>query len=163
MEYRRHKRGSQSVPSQVPDRKYTSVRWCVGLVAAQPLLAVYDLLAQFAERQAVAQALYARFVAEGIKAPSPWQDLKGQVFLGDERFVKNMQALADKRQRSDVQIPKTHRRPAAPTLAHIAKRAPDRNSAMIKAHASGAYSYQQIAEHFGVHFTTVGKVVQRGE
>jgi DNA-directed RNA polymerase specialized sigma24 family protein len=143
--------------------KWSSYRASTGLVAAQPLLSVDGLLAQFAKRRPIAQARYARFVAEGIKAPSPWQDLKGQVFLGDEQFVNNMQALADKRQRSDAQIPKVHRRPAAPTLAHIAKRAPDRNSAMIQAHATGAYSYQQIAEHFGVHFTTVGKVVRRGK
>ncbi len=85
------------------------------------------------------------------------------MFPGDKRFVQNMQALADKRQRRDVQIPKAHRRLAAPALAQIEKRAADRNSAMIQAHATGAYSYQQIAEHFGVHFTTVGKVVRRGE
>jgi REP element-mobilizing transposase RayT len=146
-----------------PDKwKWSSYRASMGLVTAQPFLAVDGLLAQFAKRRAVAQARYARFVAEGIKAPSPWQDLKGQVFLGDERFVQNMQTLADKRKRGDVQIPKAHRRPAAPTLAQIEKRAADRNSAMIEAHATGAYSYQQIAEHFGVHFTTVGKVVRRG-
>ena len=147
-----------------PDKwMWSSYRASMGLVAAQPFLAVDGLLAQFAKRRTIAQARYARFVAEGIKAPSPWQDLKGQVFLGDERFVQNMQALADRRQRRDVQIPKAHRRPAAPALAQIEKRAADRNSAMIQAHATGAYSYQQIAEHFGVHFTTVGKVVRRGE
>ena len=146
-----------------PDKwMWSSYRASMGLVAAQPFLAVDGLLAQFAKRRTIAQARYARFVAEGIKAPSPWQDLKGQVFLGDERFVQNMQTLADKRQRGAVQIPKAHRRPAAPTLALIEKRAADRNSAMIEAHATGAYSYQQIAEHFGVHFTTVGKVVRRG-
>ena len=147
-----------------PDKwAWTSYRASIGSVAAQPFLAVDGLLAQFAKRRTIAQARYARFVAEGIKAPSPWQDLKGQVFLGDERFVQNMQALADKRQRRDVQIPKAHRRAAAPALAQIEKRAADRNSAMIQAYATGAYSYQQIAEHFGVHFTTVGKVVRRGE
>jgi transposase len=31
---------------------------------------------------------------------------------------------------------------------------------MIAAHASGGYSYQQIADYFGVHFTTVGRVVR---
>jgi hypothetical protein len=143
--------------------KWSSYRASMGLVAAQPLLAVDDLLAQLAKRRTIAQARYARFVTEGIKAPSPWQDLIGQVFLGDERFVQNMQALADKRQRSDVQIPKAHRRPPAPALAHIEKGAPDRDSAMIQAHATGVYSYQRIPGHFGVHFTTVGKVVRRGE
>jgi putative transposase len=35
--------------------------------------------------------------------------------------------------------------------------------AMVGAHATGAYSYQQIAEHFGVHFTTVGSVVRQAK
>jgi putative transposase len=146
-----------------PDKwVWSSYRASMGLAPAQPFLAVDGLLAQFAKRRAVAQARYARFVADGIKAPSPWQDLKGQVFLGDARFVEKMQARMDKQQRADVQIPIAHRRPPAPTLAQIEKRSSDRNTAIVKAHATGAYSYQQIAEHFGIHFTTVGKVVRRG-
>jgi len=146
-----------------PDKwAWSSYRASMGLVPAQTFLAVDGLLAQFAKRRAVAQARYAKFVAEGIKAPSPWQELKGQVFLGDERFVEKMQSYLDKQQRDDVQIPVAHRRPAAPTLAQIEKRAPDRNSAIVRAHATGVYSYQEIAEHFGIHFTTVGKVVRSG-
>jgi REP element-mobilizing transposase RayT len=146
-----------------PDKwAWSSYRASMGLAPAQPFLAVDGLLAQFAKRRTVAQARYAQFVADGIKAPSPWQQLKGQVFLGDERFVKKMQARMGKQQRADVQIPISHRRAPAPSLAQIEQRSPDRNTAIVKAHATGAYSYQQIAEHFGLHFTTVGKVVRRG-
>jgi hypothetical protein len=146
-----------------PDKwVWSSYRASMGLAQAQPFLAVDGLLAQFAKRRTVAQARYAQFVADGIKAASPWQDLKGQVFLGDERFVKKMQARMDKRQRDDVQMPIAHRRAPAPSLARIERRSPDRNTAIVQAHATGAYSYQQIAEHFGLHFTTVGKVVRRG-
>jgi len=146
-----------------PDKwVWSSYRASMGLAPAQPILAVDALLAHFAKRRTVAQARYAQFVADGIKAASPWQDLKGQVFLGDERFVKKMQARMDKRQRDDVQMPIAHRRAPAPSLARIEQRSPDRNTAIVQAHATGAYSYQQIAEHFGLHFTTVGKVVRRG-
>lgn len=141
---------------------WSSYRASMGLAPAEPFLAVDGLLAQFAKRRAVAQARYAKFVAEGIKAPSPWRELKGQVFLGDERFVEKMQARLDKNQRRDVQIPIAHRRSPAPTLAQIENSAPDRNAAIVQAHTTGAYSYQQIADHFGIHFTTVGKVVRNG-
>jgi REP element-mobilizing transposase RayT len=139
---------------------WSSYRASLGLAPTEPFLAVDGLLAQFANRRAVARARYAKFVAEGIEAPSPWHELKGQVFLGDERFVAQMQARLEKNQRADVQIPIAHRRPPAPTLAQIEKQGPDRNRAIAKAHATGAYSYQQIAEHFGVHFTTVGRIVR---
>jgi hypothetical protein len=35
-----------------------------------------------------------------------------------------------------------------------------RNSAITTAYATGGYSYQQIAKHFGIHFTTVGTIVR---
>jgi DNA-directed RNA polymerase specialized sigma24 family protein len=43
----------------------------------------------------------------------------------------------------------------------IAKAHPDRDTAMRVAWATGEYSYTQIAAHFGVHFTTVGRIVRR--
>ena len=64
--------------------------------------------------------------------------------------------------RDDVQIPLAQRRPKPPPLAEIAERAPDRNAAIVAAHATGGYSYRQIADYFGVHFTTAGRIVRRG-
>jgi len=146
-----------------PDKwVWSSYRTSMGLAPAPAFLAVDGLLALFAKRRTVAQARYAKFVDEGIKAPSPWENLTGQIFLGNDRFVEKMRARIDKAQRRDVQIPKAHRQAPAPTLAQIAKRAPDRNSAIKQAHGTGVYSYQQIAEHFGLHFTTVGGIVRGG-
>ena len=31
---------------------------------------------------------------------------------------------------------------------------------MVAAYETGEYSYQQIGNHFGVHFTTVGRIVR---
>ena len=113
----------------------------------------------FAKRRSLAQQRYAQFVAEGIKAGSPWGNLKGQAFLGDEQFVTRMQKHIQTG-KEDVQIPLAQRRPLPPSLAEIAKSAPDRNAAIVAAHATGGYSYQQIAEYFGVHFTTAGRIVR---
>ena len=132
------------------------------MVPASSWLAMDGLLGQFSNRRSVAQERYARFVAERIKADSPWLDIKGQVFLGDEEFVRRMQAHLQSAQ-DDEQIPIAQRRPPAPSLCEIERQADGRNSAMAKAHATGAYSYQQIADFFGVHFTTVGRIVRCGE
>ena len=80
--------------------------------------------------------------------------------LGDERFVERMQKRAGPTQREDIQIPMAHRRAPAASLRQIEKEAPDRNAAIVRAHASGTYSCQQIAAHFGIHFTTVGRIVR---
>ena len=140
---------------------WSSYRASVGLELAPDWLAVDGLLVLFAKRRSLAQARYAQFVLEGIKAKSPWDDLKGQVFLGDEGFVQRMQAHLQLNG-DDVQIPLAQRRPLAPTLAEVELREADRNAAIRAAHATGAYSYQQIAEHFGMHFTTVGRIVRAG-
>lgn len=138
---------------------WSSYRASMGREEAPPWLAVDGLLAQFSKRRAVAQERYARFVAEGIKSGSPWAQLKGQVFLGDEQFVQRMQALLESG-KDDVQIPIAQRRPPPPPLADIARRARSRDEAIRVAHATGAYSYQQIADHFGLHFTSVGRIVR---
>jgi putative transposase len=47
-----------------------------------------------------------------------------------------------------------------PTLAAIERKHEDRDAAMVAAHATGGYSDPQIAEHFRVHFATVGRAVR---
>jgi REP element-mobilizing transposase RayT len=139
---------------------WSSYRASLGLVAADEFLAVDALLAQFAQRRSTAQTRYAQFVVEGIHAPSPWAGVKGQVFLGSDEFVKKMQKRMAKHQRGEVQIPVSQRRAPAKTLAQIEASAASRNEAIVLAHGTGAYSYQQIAEYFDIHFTTVGRVVR---
>lgn len=144
------------------DWPWSSYRASMGLAPAQDFLAVDGLLAQFASSRSTAQARYAQFVAEGVGSASPWQQLRSQVYLGDEVFVEKMNKRVHQQQREDVQIPRAQRRASAPSLDAIKQAEPDRNAAMVRAYSTGAYSYQQIAQHFGVHFTTVGRVV-RGE
>ncbi len=144
------------------DWPWSSYRASAGLEPAVPWLAVDGLLAQFSGQRSRAQTRYAQFVAEGIKAVSPWLSLKGQVFLGDEQFVQRMQAGMRVDARDDVQIPVAQRRPPPASLPDIERSAENRNAAIMAAYATGAYSYQQIADHFGIHFTTVGTVVRRG-
>ncbi len=143
------------------DWPWSSYRASAGLEPAAPWLAVDGLLAQFSGQRRRAQTRYAQFVAEGIKAVSPWLSLKGQVFLGDEQFVQRMQASMRVDARDDVQIPVAQRRPPPASLPEIERSAENRNAAIVVAYATGAYSYQQIADHFGIHFTTVGTVVRR--
>lgn len=144
------------------DWHWSSYRASVGMEPAAPWLAVDGLLAQFAKQRRLAQQRYAQFVIEGRMKASPWSEIKGQVFLGDEQFVERMQAHSQTG-KDDVQIPLAQRRPLPLPLEKIECDAKDRNSAIIAAYATGAYSYQKIAEYFGIHFTTVGRIVRDGK
>jgi len=124
-----------------------------------PWLAADTLLAHFASERAAAVRRYRRFVAQGIGAESVWTRLNRRVFLGDDDFVARMQTLC-RDGPPDLSIPQAQQLPPAPPLDEIAAQYPTRDAAIAAAHATGAYSYQRIAEAFGVHFTTVGRIVR---
>lgn len=115
------------------------------------------LLAYFGTNRRSAVAAYRRFVREGIGKDGPWGDLHGQIYLGDEQFLEAMQERLE--QISDnIEIPQAQRRPKAKPLGYYEKLG-TRNEAMRAAFASGAYTLQAIAAHFGVHYSTVSRAV----
>ncbi len=149
--------GAVNRPERWPWSSYQSV---MGISPVPPWLSVDGLLAQFAKRRDAARRRYEQFVGEGVGATSPWAALRGQVYLGNEQFIERMQRHIKSRHRDDPQIPRAQRRPPAPPLEVIATKSPDRNQAIVQAHATGAYSYQDLAAFFGLHFTTVGRIVR---
>jgi putative transposase len=115
---------------------------------------------QFNDKQSVAKRQYRSFVNEGIGRESVWEELKQQIYLGSDRFIGRMQRKLEEGKAKDVNIPRAQRQSPAPSLKAIEARSRDRKKVMVVAYETGAYSYQQIAKHFGVHFTTVGRVVR---
>lgn len=89
---------------------WSSYRATAGQETAPPFLATDWLLRTFADTRHKAVAGYRRFVADGVDAPSPWLELKNQVYLGSEQFVEKMQGLIDPA-RPLSEIPKRQRRP----------------------------------------------------
>jgi DNA invertase Pin-like site-specific DNA recombinase len=63
-------------------------------------------------------------------------------------------------QTDQVNIPRAKRRKPAPPLEVIAAKHRERNAAIVAAYATGAYSYREIADHFGLHPATVGRVIR---
>ena len=143
------------------DWPWSSYRAMVGIADSPSWLETEELLAQFSDQVVEARARYARFVAEGMGAASPWDHLKEQIYLGDEEFIKRMQANIGTVQ-TDVNIPKRQRRPPAPSLEHLASHHADRDRAILAAYRTGHYSYQEIGKFFGLHFTMVGQIVCKG-
>jgi REP element-mobilizing transposase RayT len=141
---------------------WSSYRAMIGEEPAPEWLETDAVLRAFSEERRTAVAGYRRFVAEGIGAASPWQALKGQIYLGSEPFVERMQAQIDPK-RPLREVPKRQRRALAKPLADYAARYADRDRAMAEAYRSGAYSMQAIAEHFGVSHMTVSRAVKRRE
>ncbi|TAL09228.1 MAG: transposase [Porticoccaceae bacterium] len=141
--------------------KYTwsSYGAMVGEAHAPDWLATDGLLSQFGKRRAEARQRYSRFVAEGISKGSIWESLRQQIYLGDEKFVTRMQRKA-RVEGDELSIPRAQRRKPAPSLAALAARHPHRDDAIVAAYATRTYSYREIADHFGIHLATVGRIVR---
>ncbi len=147
--------GMVESPEQWP---WSSYRAMVGKAVAPKWLAVDGLLSQFGEEREEARRCYQSFVLDGV-GRSIWQGLRQQIYLGDEAFVERMQSRAYV-QGDTLTIPRAQRRPPPPSLAEIAAHHDGRDTAIVAAYAIGAYSYRQIAEHFGIHPATVGRIVR---
>jgi putative transposase len=116
------------------------------------------ILSQFGKQRARAVEKYVSFVHEGLALPSVWNELQGQIYLGSEKFVQKMQALVDKKP-TFTEVPRAQRRALKKALLEYAQ-AYERDEAIALAFLSGQHTMAAIAEHFGVHYTTVSRLVK---
>ena len=80
-----------SMVHSVIDWPWSSYRATIGEQVKSGWLNTDWLLAIFFPRKLIAIEKYKQFVSEGKSQPSPWDKLKNQIFLGDEKFVQSMQ------------------------------------------------------------------------
>ena len=138
---------------------WSSYRAMTGKTPAPAWLATDGILALFAKRRTTAQQRYSEFVKQGIKNASIWGELQQQIYLGDGKFVKRVQRKVGI-QGDELSIPRAQRRAPTPALAKIAAKHHERNDAIYAAYTTGAYSYREIAEYYGLHLATVGRVIR---
>jgi len=145
----------------IADWHWSSYAAMLGTQAAPEWLQTDWILGQFSSQRRRAINLYIDFVRAGVGLPSVWEQLSGQVFLGSDRFLKRMQAMSGKA--TIGEIPRAQRRPVAKPLDYYQTKHRDAKAAMIAAYATGDYTLQAIADHFGVHYATVSRAVKKGE
>ncbi|MCW5623552.1 MAG: transposase [Burkholderiales bacterium] len=119
------------------------------------------ILGQFGQRRGRAVEKYEDFVRAGVGLPSLWENLRHQIYLGNDDFIDRLQRKLPKA--ADLgEIPRSQRRPRPKSLTAYAAAA-DRNRAIAQAYRSGGYTMKQIAEHFGLHYATVSRVIKAEE
>ena len=74
---------------------WSSYRQTTGLENKLGFLEIDFLLSHFNRHYEKAVTLYIKFVSEGKNHPSPWKELKNQIYLGSEHFVEKMQSLIE--------------------------------------------------------------------
>lgn len=153
------------VVGAVSEYHWSSYRATVGLDPGPSFLQTEWLLAQFDKDRVEAQRRYGQFVQGGIDQPSPWRDLKGQIFLAQEGFVAGMQAhLAALR--TVKEVPRQQRYADRPALQKIFASRPamtraERDCTIYEAYWCYGYSMTAIARELRLHDSTISKIIAR--
>lgn len=146
------------------DYHWSSYNATRGNKAPHPCMKTEWILEQFGSKKKFSMQKYEEFVKEGIDHETIWNDLKGQIILGEEDFVEKMEVfLKDKR--DNVETPRSQRHIDRPSLDTIfmkingSKKA--RNRGIIDAVYKYAYSQREVAGYLGLHYSTVSVALKR--
>ena len=126
--------------------QWSSYRAMAGYDESNACLATEWVLTVFSSTKNVAQQRYRDFVQAGKGQPSPWQQLKNQIYLGDDDFINDMQCKIDPEQ-SLKDIPKKQKQAPVKPLAYFAERYKTRNESM-------AHAYLYVRGQ-ALHFTSL--------
>jgi putative transposase len=134
--------------------KWSSYRPTAGLASVPEFLSTDWILEQFGKNRLRAQQQYRQFVRDGM-ASRPWDDLKGQIYLGNEAFIEKHAPKKDIKE-----IPRAQLRAAKSSLKQIFERRGEK--AIAEAYQQG-YRLNEIAVHLGVHYATVSRRLKQIE
>ena len=97
---------------RVEDWPWSSYAITAGKREAPDWLDAEWIVKQFGADPITARQAYRRFVRAGVDATSPWEALRGQVYLGEDKFLARMEKLATEQDKQGV--PASHRQPTRP-------------------------------------------------
>jgi REP element-mobilizing transposase RayT len=155
---------------------WSNYRATSGISSAPDWLEVDWTLSQFSPRPGKARPIYREFVSEGKGGRSPMREVRGQIYLGGERFRKEID-LRLKRESLPREIPGSQRRPWLADVGRIKEavarefgRAPtelsrrrggnDKMIAIFLAREMTGLSGSAIGRQFGVSAAQVGNIVR---
>jgi len=98
--------------------QYSSYRATAGLTKPPEFLTIDWVLGMFGPNRLAAQNSYQRFVRAGMDEKPPWEDLKGQLMLGDADFVKQHRNLLQNKE-NIKEISRSQRYVGRPLLEEI--------------------------------------------
>ena len=140
------------------DWPWSSYRATSGHICPPVWLYTNWIIAHFSRRKSTAVDRYRKFVAEGKNQPSIWEQLRNQVYIGNEDYIKQIQTKITKE--TDLsEIPASQRRPMPKSLDFYAQKYNDRDEAMLAAYQSGGYSMKDLAKYFDLHYTSVSRII----
>lgn len=149
-----------------PERwRWSSYRATAGIEKAHPCLSTDWVLGQFGSKKIIAEKRYRRFVTDGIGGHGIWEDVKGQSILGEGDFVDRLIDFV-RGYEEVIEIPKSQRYVTRPSLGEIFEDAEGvkqrRDAGIAEAVMRWGYSEREVANHLGLHYSTVSRLIKEG-
>ncbi len=147
--------------------KWSSYPGTSGLEKPHPCLTIEWVLGQFSTKRGIAVKKYQEFVKAGIGESTIWTSLKGQIMLGKEEFVEKF--IEHVRNHEEMkEIPRSQRYINRPLLMELFKVETKkdkgmRNKKIREAVMEYGYSQNEIAEHLGMHYSTISRLLNDEE
>ncbi len=149
--------------------RWSSYRAHIGMELGRPWLATRQVHGQLlgrdimsVEDQRQAAQLYATTVADRLDV-DPWSGrLHGEIYLGDERFVAEMQALASRQKMRCAEISRTHRTDPRELAYWIAADRSKQESFRL-AYSEGGLTMGEIAKQAGLCLSSVSRMISSAE
>ena len=136
--------------------KWSSYRATAGLASVPEFLSIGWVLEQFGKNRPAAQKRYREFVRDGL-ANRPWEELKGQIYLGSDEFIER-HSVEDKEIR---EIPRAQLKAVKLPLERIFAKGGE--TGIAQAYREHGYRLHEIAAHLGVHYATVSRRLKQIE
>jgi putative transposase len=143
--------------------KWSSLRATIGHEDAPVWLDTDTCIDSFGKNKKKSQEKFKEFVLAGKDTEQVWNNLRKQIYLGSEHYVKKMASRAMTHNGRTSKITIQGAKTSKQALASFAKRFEDPREVMAKAYLSGTYTLKNIAEFYGVHYSTVSRAVRAFE
>ena len=142
--------------------QWSSYLYTLGELPSPDWLATDAMLLQFSQVREQACARFSAFVLQGVGI-NIWLNLKQQIYLGDVQFVEEQQQYIEKPVTGATlsEVPYKQRRKPAKSLTFYRDRYDSIEAAVCAAFRSGGYTQKAIADFFGLHYSTVSKMITR--
>lgn len=124
---------------------WSSYSSTINQVTKPTWLSTNFLLSYFSQNLLIAIQKYKKFVFEGMRANSPWENLKNQIYLGSDNFVDDMQKEIIQEKKLTY-IPRVHYLPVKCLINDYEKKSSNRDECIRLAYASGQFSFAEIGE-----------------
>jgi len=148
------------------DYHWSSFRTTVGIEKQETCIDRRSILERFSSEKGSEKSAiesYTRFVSDRISEDDSLFEIKGDLILGDRKFVESLKKDIDK-YRDNPDFSKYQRYVCRPELEELfdtltVSLKTTRNDAVRKAHIEFGYSAKDIAEFLRIHYSTVCRIL----